>query len=85
MTRNLHERLGRAVDDPNLMQGHLRKGIKGALGLVGDRAVTIGRGNPVGAMFPMAPPPKPASKSVPAPPVTKPVQPTPKKKKRPSP
>ena len=58
--RNLHERLGQAIDDPNLMQGQIRKGIKGALGLVGDRAVTIGRGNPVGAMFPMAPAPKSA-------------------------
>ncbi len=80
--RNLHERLGQAVDDPNLAKGHLLKGIKGALGLAGDRAVTIGRGNPVGAMFPMMPPPKPPQRSVPA---AKPVQPAPKKKKRPGP
>ena len=84
MTRNLrslHERLGQSVYDPNLMQGHLRKGIKDALGLPGDRAVTMGRGNPIGALFPMALPPKPAQKSVSASPVARQAQPVPKKKR----
>ena len=67
LQQQLHERLGQATDDPNLMAGHLFKGIKAHANLVGDRAVIAGRGNPVGAMFPMMAPPvkKPKPKSAP--------------------
>ena len=55
LLQQLREGLGQAGNDANLMQGHINKANKARAGLVGDKAVIAGRGNSVGAMFPVAP------------------------------